>query len=425
MMTLDRTAAPTLHPYPPLAVPFPEESKLQGDMLLFTLNHGEQPISRLTLSWPVGLIDVDNPSALTVLSMLLREGSRRFSDVEISETLDFNGAWLKVEPSHHSFSISLYALNKSFADLAPILKDIIEHPLLPENEMRAISNRLASNLEVNLQKVAFVATLENYKSIFGVSHPINRFQSPDEIRGITRDEVADTYNAVIDSGAPRVYFAGQTEPIAEEVAELLNSLEINCGKQVEPQIVMADPSFGMNKITMPESLQSAISISIPTINRNHPDYISLRLAIIALGGYFGSRLNMNIREDKGYTYGITASLLGYREGAFVEIRVQCDSAYVEAVIGEIKNEIKRLAEEPLSAEELNAVKSFAMSTLASVLDTPFSIIDHHISNYHLQIAPDYFDAQLKAISNLTADTLCRVSREHIDAEKMAITIVGR
>ncbi len=424
-MSLDRTTAPVLHPFPKLSIPFPEESKMRGDMLLFSLNHGEQPISRLTLSWPIGLLDVNNSSALSAMSMLLREGSRNFSDVEISETLDFNGAWLKVEPSHHSFSISLYALNKNFADLAPILKDVIEHPLLPENEMRAISNRLASNLEVNLQKVAFVATLENYKSIFGASHPINRFQSPHEIRGITRDEVVGAYKEIIDSGAPRVYFAGQTEPIAEDVVRFLNGLEINCGKQGKPQIVGAAPSFGINKVTMPDSMQSATSISIPTINRNHPDYINLRLAIIALGGYFGSRLNMNIREDKGYTYGITASLLGYLEGAFMEIRVQCDSAYVEAVISEIKNEIRRLAEDPLSADELNAVRSFAMSTLASVLDTPFSIIDHHISNYHLHIAPDYFDAQLKAISNLTADTVCRVSREYIDAEKMAITIVGK
>lgn len=176
---------------------------------------------------------------------------------------------------------------------------------------------------------------------------------------------------------------------------------------------------------MPDSLQSAISFSIPTIGREHPDYINLRLAIMALGGYFGSRLNKNIREEKGYTYGITANLLGFREGAFVEIRVQCDPAYVESVIAEVKEEIRRMVDEPLSEEELNAVKNFAMTTLASILDSPFTIIDHHISNHHLHIAPDYFDAQLGAISNLSAATVSRMISEHVDAEKMSVTIVGK
>lgn len=424
-MSLDRSTAPALHPYPHLSVPFPTKRNLQGEMQLFSLNHGEQPISRLTLSWPVGTLDVDNPSALSVMALLLREGSRNYSDVEISETLDFNGAWLRVEPSYHSFNISLYALNKNFAELVSILKDIIEHPLFPENEMRAISNRVASNLEVNLQKVAFVAALENNKYMFGESHPINRFQMPDEIRSITREDVIRAYNSVLGSGAPAVYIAGQTEPIAEETIRFLNNLDINCGDAFEPVIVPAEPTSGVKKVVMPDSLQSAVTISIPTINREHPDYINLRLAVMALGGYFGSRLNMNIREDKGYTYGITASLLGFREGAYVEIRVQCDPDYVDSVIEEVKREIRRLAEEPLSDDELNAVKSYAMSTLASVLDTPFSIIEHHISNSNLRIQPDYFDAQLKVISALSASTVCRMVREHIDMDRMAITIVGR
>lgn len=424
-MSPDRSTPPALHPYPQLSVPFPTKRIIRGGMQLYSLNHGEQPISRLTLSWPVGILDVDNPSALSVMATLLREGSRDYTDVEISETLDFNGAWLRVEPSYHNFSISLYALNKNFAELSPILKDIIEHPLFPENEMRAISNRMASNLEVNLQKVAFVAALENNKSVFGQSHPISRFQSPDQIRGITRDEVVRAYNSVIGSGAPTVYIAGQTDAIAGETLRFLENLEINTGESTEPAIIAAAPSSGVTKIDMPGSLQSAVTISIPTINRDHPDYIDLRLAVMALGGYFGSRLNMNIREDKGYTYGITANLLGFREGAYMEIRVQCDPAYVESVIDEVKNEIRRLADEPLSADELNAVKNFAMSTLASVLDTPFSIIDHHITNNNLRIAPDYFDAQLKAISALSASTVCRMVREHIDMDKMAVTIAGR
>lgn len=425
MSSIDRSVAPPILPYRELQIPFPKILSEDSLLPIYDLNHGDQPINRITVQWKYGSAMCSNPGAYAVMSQLLREGAGNHSAQSISETLDYNGAWLKITPSEHLLSISLFSINKTLGNLIPILSDIIQNPIFPENEMHAISERFASQTEVNMQRVGFKAAMLSRELTFGKDHPLAKTPSPEAYRGLTKGDIIGAYREVVSNSLPIISVAGQTSDILPLVKDFAKMLERDLPKAVNPFTpIPFTPSAGRHETTVDGALQGAIRLTIPTVNRSHADYIDLRLAVMALGGYFGSRLNKNIREDKGYTYGITASLLGYEEGAFMEIKSEADPAYVDSVVYEINNEIKRLADEPMSDEELSSVRSFATTTLAAMLDSPFTMMDHHLTNIHNNIASDYFARQLSAINNLTPGRISEVIRRHIDLAKSAIAIAG-
>lgn len=150
----------------------------------------------------------------------------------------------------------------------------------------------------------------------------------------------------------------------------------------------------------------------------------LRCAVVALGGYFGSRLMSNIREDKGYTYGIQAGLLGSPEGTVMLVQTSADNAYAEAVVNEIRAEIERLYSGDFTDEEMARLRQYLMSTLAQHLDTAFSISACHVTERISFTGPDYFARQVDVISSMTPDALCNVARRHLPLDKEIVVIAG-
>lgn len=425
MSIIDRTTPPPTYPYPRLSIPFPADRIGPAGIRITNLNHGDQAINRLSVAWDFGLFQASNPAALTAMSQLLREGAAARSGFEISETLDLNGAWLKAEASTDSFTISLFSINKTFDNLIPLISEIITKPTFPVDELDTIKESMAAMMEVNLKKVAFAASVDNRRQTFGASHPGSRLQSPGEIRSLSRADIVDAYRELTSQARPAIYIAGLTEGLSDSVDRLAEAISpIVPEAESSARAERFAPEFADTFALIPGASQSAIHISIPTIDRSHPDYITLRFAIMALGGYFGSRLNKNIREDKGLTYGITASLLGYREGAFAEICSQSDPSYARGVVDEIDSEILKLASEPMPTQELRTLKNHATTQLAAMLDSPFSIMDHHITNRNLGIDPHYFAAQLAAIERLTPEQVRLAIKKHILPSPRILSVAG-
>lgn len=165
-------------------------------------------------------------------------------------------------------------------------------------------------------------------------------------------------------------------------------------------------------------------MSIPAIPRTHPDYNALRMTVTALGGYFGSRLMTNIREDKGYTYGISAALLGAREGGYTMISAQCDDRYTEALIEETKSELRQMVDKPLSDDEFNRLKFNVASDLASTLDSPMTMMDYYILKRSVGIPDNYFEARQATLATIDPDTIREMSRRYLDPDQLRISIAS-
>ena len=132
----------------------------------------------------------------------------------------------------------------------------------------------------------------------------------------------------------------------------------------------------------------------------------------------------NIREDKGYTYGISAALMGYREGACVHISTQCDNKYVYPLIDEIKKEIELLQSGGVSDEELARLQNYIMTSLVATLDSPFSIMEYYETLRAIGVGPDYFESQLQSVKNITSERIAQMATRYLDIESMYISIAG-
>lgn len=424
-MNLNRKNAPIVTDFGELTIPYCRKLTLDNGIKLNIIDHGEFDVNRLTMSWIGGANDVDSFSTLMLASELMREGSIKYTGAEIAEIIDFNGAWLKNEFHSHHSTMVLHSLNSKFDKVLPSVIDAIVSPTFPTQEFEINKEKLAKRKELNLTKVAYLSKQSNHSLIYGKEHPCTKDEMPTEVRAISIENLKEIHSLIFTANNCELYLAGRITP---EIEDLINNqfgkLALDSNAITHRIVPIMPENKKLDIINVPNSMQSAITLSIPTISRSHPDYIDLRYTIMALGGYFGSRLMTNIREDKGYTYGISAALLGNWEGGVMTISTQCDNNYTSMVIEEVKNEIENMKSNNFDEEELNRLKRFAMTQVAGILDSPFSIMDYYENIRHVLTSEDYFENMQKSINNLTSEKIAMLASKYLDVNELRISIAG-
>lgn len=424
-MVLDRTIVPKIRDFEHLNIPQCRKLTLDNGINLNVLDHGEFDVNRLTMSWVGGANDVDSFTSLILASDLMREGSELHNGAEIAEILDYNGAWLRSNFHSHHTALVLYSLNSKFNDVLPIVIESIVSPIFPRQEFEVNKEKMACRKEVNLSKVAYLSNRSNHKLMYGENHPCSVDESPDDIRKISYEDVTNIYRKVFTPNGCELFLTGRISPKIEDlINNQFGSIKLS-EETINHRIIPIQPSLKKKEIiNVPESMQSAITMSIPTISRSNPDYNDLRYTVMALGGYFGSRLMNNIREDKGYTYGISAALMGYWEGGAITISTQCDNIYANDVIEEIKKEIELMKCDNFSDEELNRLKRYAMTQVAGILDSPFSIMDYYENMRHVLTPSSYFEQMQISLANLSSTRIASLAKKYLDINEMRISISG-
>ena len=422
---LDRTKAPEVRPFGQLILPQEEVITLSNGLVLHTLCGGDQDVARLDLVAEGGPGDCENPCVATFAAELLREGNKSTDNEAIADIIDYNGAWFNSSSSGHFTTLQLSALTSKLDSLTPLLIECFTAPTFPEDAFKIIRAKGVSRQKLNLSRVSFLANADNRRMMAGPDHPEARIPSIEEISNISRESLIDFHNRIVNASRTHAYLCGRFTPGL--VDSLCRRLELIPSDNTPSPIKIRPFSPlppAQSTIKKAGSLQSAVVMSLPAVSRSHPDYNALRMTVTALGGYFGSRLMMNIREDKGYTYGISAALLGSREGSYISISAQCDNRYTSALIDEVRAELRRMANEPLSNEELRKLKFNVASDLASTLDSPMTVMDYYELRRSVGIPDDYFYARQATVDSLTPETVCRLSRQYLDPAQLRISIAG-
>jgi len=414
MTQINRDIPPQVHNVTDICLPQLTTQTLDNGLTLHILDRPDMDVMRLSIVWPDGKSTAAAAIALPVMASLLTEGAGGYDAERVNDILDFNGAWFSCMPDTHYTVATLAAPCGNARQVIPLLADMIVRPRFDEASFTPIRDRLAAEAAIELRQVLAHATCTSARQIFGADHPVSRLTTPDDIRRLTRGDITDAHRRLMLNQRPTLYMAGHiTDEIIETVRDTLG--HIPAGTAPEPEIPAFNPADDHNPAFthIPDTMQAAIVMAMPTIGRDHPDYIPLRLTVMALGGYFGARLMSNIREDKGYTYGITAALMGFREGGVVSIKTQTDCSYVEPLIQEIRREIERLATEPPEGAELETLQRTAMSQLLMSVDDAFHILDYHIQHLTLRTPADYIERQIAAINTLTPQIIAATARRYI------------
>ena len=424
---MNRTIAPPVHNFGTLYLQSPHFITLPSGIKLYICSGGEIDVNRLTIAIPGG--EVESPSAglASCTASLLAEGSSSYSGEEIANRLEYAGAWINTSVSTHYTSVTLCSLNDKLGFLLPIIHDMILHPSFPEDSTSRILQRNAAKIAVEREKVAFLADEAVRPLAYGLDNPLARTETPDELLSFTPARISSFHQSRLDPHNVHIFLSGKiTDKMTSLVTDAFSKFPNQSHFPINHICFDDTVDTPLRKdIKRKSAKQGAIKIMIPAIGRTHPDFLALRAAVTALGGYFGSRLMLNIREDKGLTYGISAVLLGYSNRSFITIETQTATDSVEEVIDLIYGEIERM-KDPASYtdDEISRLSKLLMSNLAAALDTPFSRMDFFKTRIYASTPDNYFEAQQAMANSISPKFLADISQRYFNLQRIRIATVG-
>lgn len=427
MSTLNRSVAPEVKPLSGISMPPLKSYTLSNGVRFNMFNGGDCEVNRLSVVIDGGVAEDDDARRLALMNSVSTEGTAGYTAEDVAEILDYNGSWLTTSESVHHSTRTFFSLNKNIDNVLPVIGQIVCEPTFNQRQVDVACEKAARLIELKRRKVKYCSSSLLDKMIFKPGQPLAIQPSPEAVRSVSPSELRHLYSKALSSSRIHVFLAGKiSDSLESTVASFFESIATDSPGIAARRVIFAPAAPPHTaSLVVPGALQSAVDAGMPVIGRDNPDYDMLRMAVVILGGYFGSRLMMNIREEKGYTYGISAALMGYRDCGQVRISTETDNAYVESVIREIRCEMERMHDpSTYTPEELLRVRSFIESTLASQLDTPFSVMDYHMTRLTIGAPEGYFDNQLKVLSVATPESLAEISRRYLNPDNLYFAVAG-
>lgn len=362
------------------------------------------------------------------VNTLLKNGTNSRKAFDISEYFDFYGAYLNRACHHETAELTLHCLNQYFGELVPVVAELLTESVYPEDELAIYKKNAQQRLQVNLKKSDFVAGRLIDAYLYGPMHPYGRASEAADYQALTRGELVDFYRRRYQEGACRIIAAGKLP------ADLIPLLERYFGGLPlrKPAVGAAVPQFPIQPARQkkyrttndPDGVQGSIRIARNFPNRHHPDFQRVQVLNNVFGGFFGSRLMENIREDKGYTYGIYSYLVNNRQESALMISTEAGKEVAEATIAEVYKEMNLLREELIGEEELQMARNFAIGTVLGDLDGPFHVASRWKSILLNGLDENYFREGIRIVKTITPEELRELAIKWLDpAEFFELVVV--
>lgn len=357
---------------------------------------------------------------------MLTEGSGDLTGVQIADKLDYYGAYVEKSVDRESCSIVFYFLSKYSLDLLPLIEMIIKQPRYSEEEFEIYRSKQKQSFLLNNQKTNMIAYKKFYKTIFPLSNPFGRFGNFEDYDLLTVDDVREFYDDFYSYRDCEISIAGNYSDCF--IVKLLHGFgDEKWGKEKTQQpnlcynmeYPMAQTIFEHKE----KAVQASIRLGNITLNHTHEDYHSLKILIALFGGYFGSRLMTNIREEKGYTYSIGSYITPYRNCAVLSTTADVKAEKAKSAIKEIGVEIEKLHNDLVGEQELIVLKNYLLGDCLRGLDGVFDLAEKFsfIRKYNLPLS--YFNDIQNAILKIKPEDLRNLAQKYLDFEKMTKVIV--
>lgn len=425
---IDRTLQPEIKKPEHLKVQAPERITLPNGVALNVLNAGDNEVVRIDILMAGGRWHQSQPLQALFTNRMLREGTRRYTAAQIAERLDYYGAWLDLSSaSEHAF-VTLYSLNKYLPQTLDVLESLVKEPLFPDDELATVVENNVQQFKVNMQKVDFLAHRGLMENLYGAGHPSGRMVGEADYRRITSDVLRDFYNRHYHAANCSIYVAGKvTDDCLRRLETCFGTDHFGASVRQTERVHFEPTPADVRRVFVerPDAMQSAVRMGMLTIPCHHSDYQKLRVLVTVFGGYFGSRLMSNIREEKGYTYGISAGLVSCPGSSVLFISSETANEYVEPLIDEVYREMDRLCHEPVGNEELSMVKNYMLGELCRNYESAFSLSDAWIYLQTSRLPATYFGEVQEAISQVTAEELLHLAQKYFCKENLKEVVSGK
>lgn len=403
----------------------PDITFLPNGVPVCKIASGKEDIIRADFIFRAGQVFEKNHLTSSCVNMMLNEGSEDMTAEEVNRRLDFFGAVPNFFTEKDVAGLSIAFLSKHSRKIFGLCHDMLFKPVFPDEELRSLLKKRLQWHDVRQERVQSVANDLYFESVFGSSHPYGRITHREDFSLLRRENLVEFHKRHYSPANLSIVIAGNITREAEEcLASVFGTLKAG---RISPAQEFSLPAYSsLPRIEKHKegALQSAIRIGSATINKRNSDYPGLKVVDTLLGGYFGSRLMKNIREDKGYTYGIHSSVSSYDQSGYMLISTEVGSGYTEKAVSEIHHEINRLATEPVGIKELDIVRNFMMGELVRMFDGPFATAESFRSAWEFGLGYDYFKKLAARIVSITPDEIMHLAKTYYKQEYFVEVVVG-
>lgn len=424
---INRTLAPEFKTIEKIDIIQAEEKKLDNGIPVFSINAGSQELTKVELIFKAGMFYQNRTLLSSTANTLLENGTTKYNALQLSENIDYYGSFLELSAGQDFSSVTLYSLNKYLNESLVYVEDLVKDSIYPQSEIDIyLANRKQKHL-INSQKVNYLGRRKFSELLFGETHPYGIDLKNEDFDTVKRQDILDFYKTHYNSKNCFIVVSGNFS------ANLINILNQHFGKSEwgNPAAVTkkmpAIQSTGQKHVLVEknDTIQSAIRIGRVLFNKTHPDYFKFQVLNTILGGYFGSRLMANIREDKGYTYGIGSGLTSYVNAGYFAISTEVGADVTNNALDEIYKEIKRLREDLVSTEELETVRNYILGQFLRSVDGPFALAEKFKAIYEFNLGYDYYSTYFESVKNVTSAELRDLANKYLQQNDLIECVAGK
>ena len=408
----------TLKPY--------EKFTLDNGVPVYSVNAGVEEVMMVELVFFSGNCYEEKNLVAATASFLLKNGTSEKNAFQLNEHFEYYGSFLSRACYNETATLTLHCLNKHIGELLPVMEEIICDSVMPEEELLLYKQNQKQRLSVSLKKSEFVAgrLIDSY--LYGEHHPYGKYTSHEDYDALNREELIEFYKKYYSKGNCMIFTAGKLPSGFEKVLNnYFGQLPFRNNFQ-NPSIATTSSVKAGEKFRITNDIngmQGSIRIAKPFPNRHHPDFQKAMVLNNILGGYFGSRLMTNIREDKGYTYGIYSYLQNHVQQSAWVVSTEAGKDVCEATIAEVYKEMKLLQSKPVGEDEMKLVKNYMMGIILGDLDGPFQIIARW-KNYILNnLDENHFYDSIRTIKTVSSDELQELAIKYLNPDEFYELVV--
>ncbi len=400
-----------------LQLPMSEKHILSNGVEVYAINMGTE--EAMMVNWVFFAGNWQEPKKLvaSATNHLLKNGTTNKTAFQINDHFEYYGSYLNRACYSESAEVVLHCLNKHINELLPVVAELITDSVFSEEELAIFKQNAIQKLTVGLKKSEFVAGRLIDAYVFGEEHPYGKYSMPDDYNAINREHLVEFYDQYYRNGRCVIFVAGKLPTdIIPQLESAFGKLPLKSHRAEHsliqhPIVPAAEKKYRV--MNDPDGVQAAIRIMRPFPNRHHPDFQKVNVLNNIFGGFFGSRLMSNIREDKGYTYGIHSYLLNFIHNSGWIVSTEAGRDVAEATIDEIYKEMFLLRDEEIDEEELLMTRNSMIGSILGDLDGPFHVAARWKSMVLNNLTPEYFYKSIETIKTVSAEELKALANKYL------------
>jgi zinc protease len=416
---------PPVFPVEKVIIPEARSFRLNNGVPVYMIEAGTEDIMRLEFFFKAGQIKENLPLLASTCNLMLSEGSSNYTSEELNRLLDYYGVFLNQSAEKDSAGIVLFFLNKHIEKVLELSHEILFHPVFPESELNSLMKKRLRWHLINREKVQNLAIDQFFESVFGKNHPYGRQVREPDFENITPSLLSDFHQKYYAPGNMAVIISGRINERTAEILDLyFGNIDLKKANKEDSVISVKSEELQKVHINKQGTTQTAVRIGSTTINKRHPDYPGLKILDSILGGYFGSRLMKNIREEKGYTYGISSSLSSLHLSGYKMISSEVGQQNCQKAIDEIYSEIRLLQNVEVKKDELTVVRNYMSGEMVRMFDGPFALAESFRSAWEFDLDNSYYYRLAEKIKTIEPDEIISLARTYYNIDDLYEITVG-